>query len=138
MSDIRSRLASGWKAIRSVAKFFKNDSISSDLRVRVFRVLAQSIFMYGCQSWILTDAARQLLQGAYTRMLRFVRNLNYIDHPNLDTIYGDVPSILSQVTYQRMRMLGRAFQSAKTCPHMDAWRTTDNIIGLSSYGGNYT
>ena len=116
LTDIRTRLASGWKAIRSAAKFFKNDSISSSLRIRVFKVIAQSIFMYGCQSWILTDAARQLLQGAYTRMLRFVRNLSYNDHPNMDTIYGDVPSILAQVTHQRMRMLGRAFRSARTCP----------------------
>ena len=115
-TDIRTRLASGWRAIRSAVKFFKNDSISSALRVKVFKVIAQSIFMYGCQSWILTDAARQLLQGAYTRMLRFVRNLRFDDHPNMDTIYGDVPSILAQVTHQRMRMLGRAFRTARTCP----------------------
>ena len=31
------------------------------------------------------------------------------------SLYGDVPSILSQVTYQRMCMLGGAFQSAKIC-----------------------
>jgi hypothetical protein len=45
-----------------------------------------------------------------------VRNIPFTDHPSIDAIYGDVPSILAQVTRQRMRMLGSTFRPIVACP----------------------
>ena len=114
--ELKGRLHSAWVTIRKSSRFFKADNVSTDARIRVFSVIAQSIFMYACPSWIMVDADRKLLQGAYTRMLRFVRNIPFTDHPSIDAIYGDVPSILAQVTRQRMRMLGRTFRPIVACP----------------------
>ena len=71
--------------------------------------------MYACPSWIMTDPDMKLLQGSYTRMLRFVRNSPYDEHPPLDDIYGDVPSIFAQVRRQLMQMLGSTFKPIVAC-----------------------
>ena len=63
----------------------------------------------------MTDPDMKLLQGSYTRMLRFVRNIPYDEHPPLDDIYGDVPSIFAQVGRQLMQMLGSTFKPIVAC-----------------------
>ena len=84
----------------------------------MFQALAQSIFMYGGASWVLSDEARKVLQGSYTRMLRFVQHISHDAHPTIADIYGDIPSITSQLVKQQLRMLGRTFRPVSPCPQV--------------------
>ena len=65
-------------------------------------------------------------------MLRFVRNIPYDEHPPLDDIYGDVPSIFAQVTHQRMQILGSTYKPIVALTEMLSWmlgerQTVDSV-----------
>ena len=61
---------------------------------------------------------QELLQGSYTRLLHFVRNIPFEDHPTMSDIYGDIPSVLAQVTQQRLRLLDCAYRPDSHCPQI--------------------
>ena len=116
LSDIRARLRSGWSTLRSASRFFHSDAVSDDVKMRVFQTLIQTVFLYACQSWVLGDKERATLQGSYTRMLRFAKNIPFTDHPSLERIYGATPSVLATIAKYRLHMLGTAFRYERECP----------------------
>ena len=116
LADIRARLRSGWFTLRSAAKFFHSAAASDKVKMKVFQTLIQTVFLYACQSWVLGDKERRILQGCYTRMLRFAKNIPYIEHPSLERIYGAIPSVLATIAQYRLHMLGTTFLNGQECP----------------------
>ena len=47
----------------------------SDLKRRFFVSIVESILLYGCESWTLTEKMEKKLDGSYTRMLRKALNV---------------------------------------------------------------
>ena len=50
-------------------------SLSKELKVRFFIETVESILLYGCEAWALTEAMEHSLDGTYTRMLRKALNI---------------------------------------------------------------
>jgi len=108
-SDMRKRLRSGWVAIRKLAKFWKSD-ISSHVKITFFNTICQTVFLYPSATWVMDAKMEATLNGCYTRMLRFVKGLNYADHPTIETIYGNMPTVVEIIAKRRLTMIGTAFQ----------------------------
>ena len=67
--DIAVRKALAWRALNDMNKIWKS-SMNPDLKKRFFIATVESILLYGCESWTLTETMEKSLSGTYTRMLR--------------------------------------------------------------------
>jgi hypothetical protein len=53
------------------------------LKIRFFIATIESILLYGCKAWTLTEAMEHSLNGTNTRMLRKALNMHWSSHiPN--------------------------------------------------------
>ena len=77
--DIAARKASAWRALNDMNKIWKS-SMSPDLKKRFFIATVESILLYGCESWTLTETTEKSLSGTYTRMLRQALNIHWSSH----------------------------------------------------------
>ena len=67
------------KALNKLDKIWKS-VLSNEVKLNTFTTLIESILLYGCESWTLTQAQSKRLDGCYTRMLRKVQNKSWKDH----------------------------------------------------------
>ena len=44
--------------------------ITTETKVKIFKSTVESILLYGCESWVMTNAAVKKVDGTYTRMRR--------------------------------------------------------------------
>ena len=73
--DINVRKVLHWRALNDMNRIWKSN-MSSAFKKRLFVATAESIMVYGCESWSLTAAMERSLNGTYTRML--LKGLKYI------------------------------------------------------------
>ena len=67
--DIAVRKSLAWQALNGMSRIWRS-SLSKELKVRFFKGTVESILLYGCEAWALTEAMEHSLDGTYTRMLR--------------------------------------------------------------------
>ena len=109
-SDIKKRLFSGWAAVRRLANFWQSSEVTINAKLNFFGTICQTIFLYPSPSWVLDSRLEALLNGSYTRMLRFVKGLDYANHPTIGDIYGDMPTVVALIAKRRLTMIGSVFR----------------------------
>ena len=90
--DISVRKALAWRALNSMSSIWKS-RMRSDLKRRFFVATVESILLYGCESWALSEAMERSLDGTYTRMLQKVLNTNWRDQISNNELYGGLPRL---------------------------------------------
>jgi len=110
LKDMRRRLKRGWEAVRRLAKFWRDPSVRTKVKMLFFSSICQSVFLYSSATWVLDAKMEAALNGCYTRMLRFVKGLSFEDHPTIEDIYGDMPTVVRLIAQRRLAMIGNAFQ----------------------------
>ena len=78
-----------------------NDKIKCDF----FQVVAVSVLLYGCTTWIIMKCLKKKLNGNYTKMLCAVLNKSWKQHPTKQQLYGYLAPIsqtiqVRQTTYR--------------------------------------
>jgi hypothetical protein len=86
--DISVRKALAWQALNGMSRIWKSN-MSRDLKVRFFIATIESILLYGCEAWTLTEALERSLNGTYTRMLRTALN-----------VHGQVTLLMKSVVWE--------------------------------------
>ena len=80
--DIAVRKSLAWQALNGMSRIWRS-SLSKELKVRFFKGTVESILLYGCEAWALTEVMEHSLDGTYTRMLRKALNNHWSSHtPN--------------------------------------------------------
>jgi hypothetical protein len=115
-SDLTARLAAGWVPLQGAAKWWKSATLPVSSKITFFNALVMSIVLYGSESWVVTDDLTDRLNGAYTRMLRFAKGLDFRDHPTIEIIYDGLPSVVTYVIRKRLKFLGRALRNRVSHP----------------------
>ena len=72
--DISTRIGKSLGAFNSLEKI-GNARITTETKVRFFKSTVESILLYGCEFWLMTNAAVKKVDGTYVRMLRRVKNI---------------------------------------------------------------
>ena len=85
--DIRTRKALVWKSLNKMDKIWRSN-IDEKLKIMLFRATTETILLYGSQTCALTALEMKQLNGTYTRMVRKVKNLSWIEKVDKKTIYG--------------------------------------------------
>ena len=103
--DINVRKALAWRALNDMSKIWKSN-MNPDLKKRFFVATVESILLYGCESWALTDTAEKSLDGSYTRMLRRALNVHWSSHTTNEQVYGQLPRVSDKIAVRRLRLAG--------------------------------
>ena len=78
----------------------------AELKKKLFvTTTVEAILLYGCETWTLSARDESRLDGCYTRMLRMVMNITWMDKMTIEDLYGNLPRISNKI---RERRLGRA------------------------------
>ena len=103
--DMSVRKALAWKALNSMDKIWKS-CMRTELKKKFFTATVESILLYGCEAWSLTEAEEKSLDGTYTRMLRKATNVHWSSHTTNETLYGNLPPLTSKIAARRLRLAG--------------------------------
>ena len=66
----------------------------------------ESILLYGCETWILTNSLLKNLDGTYTTFLRMVLNIHWKNKINNDKLYGEVEILSNKMRRRSLKFDG--------------------------------
>jgi Reverse transcriptase (RNA-dependent DNA polymerase) len=69
MKDFEIRKALAWKASIRLVKIWKSNSISSAVKIKLFRAPVESSLLYNAVTWTLTDTLSRKFDGCYTKTI---------------------------------------------------------------------
>jgi hypothetical protein len=103
--DISVRKALAWKALNGMSKIWTSN-MNTGLKKRFFLATVESILLYGCESWSLTEKIEKQLDGCYTRMLRKALNVHWSAHMTNAELYGKLPKLSDKIASRRLQLAG--------------------------------
>ena len=89
------RLRRIWKSI-----------LKRGIKERLFMSSVESILLYGSETWTVTKAMEEKLDGCYTKMLRMVFNVSWQDKLTNKELYGNLPPASSKVGFRMLKLAG--------------------------------
>ena len=107
--DMAVRKALAWKALNGMTKIWTSD-MKPDLKKRFFLSTVESILLYGCESWSMTETQERSLNGTYTRMLRKALNIHWSAHITNEKLYGKLPPVCSKIASRRLQLAGHCYR----------------------------
>jgi hypothetical protein len=106
--DFEIRKALAWKACIRLVKIWKSNSISTVVKVKLFRACVESTLLYNAVNWTLTDTLSRKLDGCYTKLLRYALNHKWSDYVPNSTLYNGLEFI-------SIRLLEKQLSFARHC-----------------------
>ena len=135
--DIAVRKALAWKALNGMTKIWTSD-MKPDLKKRFFLSTVESILLYGCESWSLTETQERSLDGTYTRMLRKALNIHWSAHVTNEILYGKLPPVSSKIASRRLQLAGHCFRHPElSAQKLILWEPSHGHRGRGRPRANY-
>ena len=75
--------------------------LSDGLKTGLFRATIELVLLYGSTSWTLTQSLDKKLNGAYTKMLRVVKNVTWQKRITNEVLYAGLPRISTKIIRER-------------------------------------
>ena len=90
-----------------------NSRVTTETKVRIFKSTINSILLYGCESWVMANAAVKKFDGTYTRLLRRVKNVSKVVSRNLVALTISV--LLGKLMLMSRSLLGSGMTDGSVC-----------------------
>ena len=103
--DIDNRISLAWHALRKVRALWRKP-LGMYKKQDLFKVLVLTVLTYGAETWTLTDALADKLDGNVTRMLRYIYRIGYAIHKSREELYLGMPLISSTIKQRRLQLAG--------------------------------
>ena len=117
--EILSRTAQATAAFTKLKPIWRDNNISHGSKVKLIRSLVISIFLYACESWILTAELEKRTKAFERRCYRRLLNISYKDHvtneevrKKIQAAIGEYGEILTLVKKQKLRWFGHVSRSS--------------------------
>ena len=111
--EIKIRLDLATSAMTRLESIWKSTYISFPVKLKLFKSLVLSIFLYGCESWTLTADTERRIQAFEYKCYRRLLRISYKDHKTNDfvrqkvTIYaGRQEPLLATVRRRKLAWYG--------------------------------
>ena len=78
--EILSRIEQTTAALTRLKPVLNDRGISLSSKIRLMRLNVTSIFLYACESWILTEELKRRIQTMEIRCYRKILRISYKDH----------------------------------------------------------
>ncbi|XP_077868031.1 uncharacterized protein LOC144357878 [Saccoglossus kowalevskii] len=85
-------------------------NMSRSFKTQFFRATAESILLYGAETWTLTKAMEKDLDGTYTYLLRHAQNISWRQNVTNKDRYGNLPKVSKTIRKRRLRLVGHCFR----------------------------
>ena len=121
-NDMGIRIAQAWSAHNKLDKIWRS-TLTRGMKIRLFQSLVLSILLYGAETWTLTKTKQRKLDGVFTRMLRKTLGLTWEDMVPNKELYGDLPTLSSELRQRRLRFSGHCWRRTdEICSQMLMWQ----------------
>ena len=104
-----------WTVIDRFLIIWKSD-LSNEIKLDFFQVVALSVLLYRCTTWMLTKYIERKLNRNHKKMLRATLNKSWKKHPMKQQLYGHLCPISKTIQ-------GRRTKHARYC-----WGNKDELI----------
>ena len=108
--DFKIRKALAWSAMNKLERIWKSN-LHNSLKIKFFRACVESILLYNSETWTITQAMTNSINGLYTKLLRRAQNVSWRDHVSNQELYGNLPSLSSTIRQRRLRFAGHCFRA---------------------------
>ena len=122
--EILSKIAQATAALTGLKPIWIDKSISLSSKIRLLRFLVTSIFLYACESWILTAELKRRIQAMEMRCYRKILHISYKDHVTNEEVrakiqqaigpHEDLLTIVKRCKLQRYGHVSHSSGLAKT------------------------
>ena len=119
--DVKSRIGQAWGATHALRKVWLSP-IHKRTKINIFKSVVESILLYGCESWTLTDNLSKSVDGNYTRLLRAVLNISWNSHTTNQELYGELPRITSVIRNRRLALAGHVMRHDEIAAKVLLWK----------------
>ena len=117
--EILSRIALTTAALTRLKPVWNDRSISLSSKIRLMRSLVTSIFLYVCESWILTAELQRRIQAMEIRCYRKILHIPYKDHVTNEEVcakiqqaIGPLEDLLTTVKRRKLQWYGHVSRSS--------------------------
>ena len=122
--DINVRKALAWQACHKLSTIWKSN-LNRSIKIRLFRATVETVLLYGCNTWTLTEKLTRQLDGTYTNMLRMVQNISWRSHTTNEVLYGRVPKLSQTIAKRRLELAGHCVRHPEEVAHnLVLWEPT--------------
>lgn len=107
ITDIKIRIQKGWAVFWNLKKIWKDPSIRIETKIRVFKALCMSVLLYNCETWILNQNTKSLLNAFGTKALRYILRIKYLDCTPNDELYkrSQMKSVLQTIEERQIKFI---------------------------------
>ena len=127
--DMSCRIGMGWTAAHKLEKLWKSP-LCRKTKVNLSKATVESILLYGCESWAMSESATRKLDGCYTKLLRLVLDVNWQQHIRNSTLYGDLEKISDVVRSRRLGLFGHVLRHPEEAANsVVTWKASVRRVG---------
>ena len=145
---IRKDLA--WVAIKKLYRVWRSHTIDRQIKINLFLATIESIFLYNATTWTMTKSLEIMLDGAYTKLLRYALNVSWKDHITNVELFGKLPKVSVRLRERRLTFAGHCWRCHESAPQpihdLLFWSVPDGVqkkgnwttyvkVLLEDYGG---
>ena len=114
--DFNTRRARAWDIAHKLKPLWTSN-MPRKTKVGVLTAAVESVLMYGSESWTLTKALTNRLDGLYTRLLRFALNVDWSDHVTNVVLYAGLPKLSNKLRERRLGIAGHCVRHVEEAAH---------------------
>ena len=70
----------------------------------------ESVLLYGCETWTLTQSLLKKLDGTYTNILRMVLNIQWTNKIKNEILYGEIERLSNNIRRRRLLFAGHCLR----------------------------
>ena len=84
---VKIRKAQAWRTCHQMRNIW-NSNLSKKFKIRLMLATVESVMLYGCETWTLTNSLIKKLDGTYITILRMVLNIHWTNKIKNEIHYG--------------------------------------------------
>jgi hypothetical protein len=114
INDLTRRKALAWTAFWKLEKIWRSSTISIATKVKLFNVTCVTVFLYGCDSWILSPSMDAFATSCYRIMLNIMR-ADHVTNAKVYQMTGSWP-LITTVRQRQLRFFGHILRRSEDEP----------------------
>ncbi len=114
--DFQHRKKLSWAACIKLRYLWKDQGLSRKIKLLLFSSTIESILFYNSTTWMLTATLEKSTNGCYSRLFRYVLDINSKDHVTNKDVFQDLPSASTKIKERRLTLIGHGLRSDQSSP----------------------
>ena len=122
--DIKIRKAQAWRTCHQMRNIW-NSKLSWKFKIRLIIATVESVMLYGCKTWTLTNSLLKKLAGTYTKILRMVLNIHLTNKIKNEILYRALERLPNKIRRRRLKFVGHCLRREyEVVSNMVLWQPT--------------